>query len=67
MSGSTTVNRAAKTRRAVFFAFIAALNVCGWGEGILLAMRGQVSDALWWWIGALIMAVAVIRRRKTFR
>jgi hypothetical protein len=61
-----SMKRSPKTGLRFLFGFVAALSLCGWVQGVVLAVDGNISDALWWWVGALVLAVDIVRRRKTF-
>lgn len=54
-----------KTGLRVLFGFVTALDLYGWLQGVLLAVDGDISDAIWWWVGALILTADIARRRKT--
>jgi hypothetical protein len=54
-----------KTVLRILFGFVAALCLFGWVQGVQLAVGGDVSDAFWWWAGALALTVDIVRRRRT--
>jgi hypothetical protein len=55
-----------KTGHRILFGFVAALDVFGWVQGALLVVSGDFPGALLWWVGALALAVDIVRRRRTY-
>jgi hypothetical protein len=60
------MKRPTKTGLRILFGFVAALSLFGWVQGVLLAADGDISDALWWWAGAVLLGADIVRRRRTF-
>jgi len=58
------MKRSPKSRPRILFGFVAVLSIYGWVQGVILAVGGNISDAVWWWVGALLLTAEIVRRRR---